>query len=1338
MADKNKISITVDLDTKQAQKGVEAMTSVLKTFGTEGKAVVKNTTAMAAGTEKGAAAMKDLTSSTKAATTAFTKLGQTDKAITTMHQNLRIVNSETRMAATTMGQLQTAGAGVVQTMKQVGSSTQQAMKSVAATSQQATKQVQTATTQMVSAFVKADAAAASLGTASKGGSSALRSLETRATNTGAALSNLRKEAQSFVGVTGKVVQSNNQMARSVSQVSTQVNHLTNVWNTQRAAMIRTQQAQGNLANSFRAIRGLDFTFQGALLGGGALMATEKILETAASIDKLKKSLESLAPAGTNVQALFDRLMKLAEMPGGDIEAIFAGVTALMPGFQYKTEAVVKTVEELQNALALTGKGGQELTLVLNQLAQASGKGKVAMEDFRYIFQQIPQARAIISAKYGTSDLEELTKKGIGFFKVMLTLVEGAEQLQRAQAGIAVEMQKVRNQIKLLTSDLGNLLAKEIPFKTITGNLKEVRDAIEKMPPWLKEMGAQAVIAAGGFLLLAGAVTLIATVVGGLASLKIAAWIVGIGVVVKTLIDDLKDMYVILKAIVPYITSAKGKGTTFESIAVKEYDKSKGTPTGVKMGTAEAEAAKKQLGLDLKGVPAPPEGWDDRLRQPVSKGIQELRRLAEQEEAMNKARADGRKGSKADPFAAFAEQAARARDAALAKEGGALGGIEERYAKHFREFQKLITSTTKLTAEQGFLMLKAYGDLQQAMEADLRKEQTKLAQAQIDQMSKYLEDAEAERQKKSKEAFDKAQEWRKATYEMERQQLRDSIEARIDIVGYEADQARARAAGLPKETMNQRIIAAKVLADIEIQEAQRVHEYKLILMNDEFNQQELMAVAEMNDARELADRLWAIKQARELANARMKASTDATIAKRELDAMAQIQDAIRDNYRKTYEQIKDSAGRVFDALLDKSTSFFDAFANMFKTAVLTAMKEVVSSQIARLFTRIVVSAQTPGQAPGATPPFIPSTQGTTRSAGIMRTLGGLVSSVGGFFRGGSTSGGGSARTSDFFPAGPNSMFGGPGPGVLTSTLPTIVTMGTRVNPYAQMAALGGAAIGAQGIQQGGPLGAAQGIGGFALSGAMLGKLGIPALSKFGGWTGAGIGAGVGLMAAGANQSNPVARYGMTVGGGILAGGLLGAKIGAIGGPWGMAIGAAAGVTIGLIASLRKTAEQKVREEVKRVYGVDISSKGILQQIAGIAKNTYGGDIRLAVASPQVQELVRLYSMTTGQSQAGLPRQMHAATFAQQGGSMTLQPVYSGGQPVPNPYVGTTTGQFNQGVLIVPVGASEIQAQFTGNVVNALGSSAGPGAVSYANSQAIQSGNGRQAQATGLMEPLTAVR
>ena len=76
--------------------------------------------------------------------------------------------------------------------------------------------------------------------------------------------------------------------------------------------------------------------------------------------------------------------------------------------------------------------------------------------------------------------------------------------------------------------------------------------------------------------------------------------------------------------------------------------------------------------------------------------------------------------------------------------------------------------------------------------------------------------------------------------------------------------------------------------------------------------------------------------------------------------------------------------------------------------------------------------------------------------------------------------------------------------------------------------------------------------------------------------------------------------------------------------------------------------------------------------------YGGSVTIGIRSQDVQDIVRLYALSTGQA-ANLPRPMYAATIAQsQAGGLATQPVYQGGVLVQNPYSGPTTYQYQTAV------------------------------------------------------------
>lgn len=247
----------------------------------------------------------------------------------------------------------------------------------------------------------------------------------------------------------------------------------------------------------------------------------------------------------------------------------------------------------------------------------------------------------------------------------------------------------------------------------------------------------------------------------------------------------------------------------------------------------------------------------------------------------------------------------------------------------------------------------------------------------------------------------------------------------------------------------------------------------------------------------------------------------------------------------------------------------------------------------------------------------------------------------------------------------------------------------------------------------------------------GILGMQAASLLGTsplWSGV-LGAGIGLSAAGLMRGG-LSGLGMDVGGGALIGLQLGGPIGAL-------IGAGVGAIAGGIRMLIPGAAQKVRSKIKQVYGVDISQQNVLMQIVQLAKDHYGGNLDVAIASPEVQDLVRLYSIATGKNPSGLPRPMYAATFTQSGaGGVNLQPVYQSGNVVANPYSGVTSTQYAQlgsQLTYLQLDPTQALSLLSGQVTGVMAQN--PGNVAAANAAALASGNSRDAQNNALFEPLT---
>jgi tape measure domain-containing protein len=536
------------------------------------------------------------------------------------------------------------------------------------------------------------------------------------------------------------------------------------------------------------------------------------------------------------------------------------------------------------------------------------------------------------------------------------------------------------------------------------------------------------------------------------------------------------------------------------------------------------------------------------------------------------------------------------------------------------------------------------------------------------------------------------------------------------------------------------------------------------------------------------------------------------------------DAIIAEQKKVYDGIKSALDKVWDALLNKSQSVWAALGNALKTAVLNAMKEIVTSRLAATiagmfgygtytFKRGIGGIYEPPSPSGiGTPLDIPGIPAGGGGIVIPGSGGGqgsasrsITDEIGTYVRAAQIESGAQTDTARMQargyagrsmdetppggtapampPAATGGGYGGGGYGIsgarpnLQQTIarmrdtfnigkPITVADGTydaNGNPVpaggtipwssatgaqrlgailkspaaAQIGLTAGTMLAMAGLQRGGPVGGAETITGATMAGVSA-AFAFPALglTALGGGL---LGAGLGVAAYGLQRGGKVGAV-LSTGGGALAGAVIGTAIfPGLGTLAGAAIGAGVGAVAGVLRMAFPTLMERVRSEVKRVYGVDIPSQSIRKQIADIVTQKYGGNLSIGVYSQEVQDIVRLYAVSTGQSVGGLPRPMYSAAFAEsQAGGLQLQPVYSNGQLIANPYVGTTTTQLQNALFTNPAVYMQLHPQqaadlFSGQVVKVMGNN--PGAVAQANATATRSGQSRLAQTTALMEPMT---
>lgn len=195
---------------------------------------------------------------------------------------------------------------------------------------------------------------------------------------------------------------------------------------------------------------------------------------------------------------------------------------------------------------------------------------------------------------------------------------------------------------------------------------------------------------------------------------------------------------------------------------------------------------------------------------------------------------------------------------------------------------------------------------------------------------------------------------------------------------------------------------------------------------------------------------------------------------------------------------------------------------------------------------------------------------------------------------------------------------------------------------------------------------------------------------------------------------------------------------MGGPVGAAVGAAVGAGIGLGEMLAgvESDENKAKRLVKELYRIDISIQ-MARQIVQIANTKYGHNVNYAIRSPEVRQMLELYSAGTGQA-GKMPLSSTTpmgAILSEQGGRLFQDQTYKFG----NPYVQQSSlpiaGGGNPGVYPTAQNVTlNINGQSAADLLEGrIANTVTPSFIQSGFSSALASSNGRVANSAAILQP-----
>lgn len=223
------------------------------------------------------------------------------------------------------------------------------------------------------------------------------------------------------------------------------------------AIATAQRQASNMAEKFAAAGSVLTRALTLPAGLGAGLA----LKAAADFESLRRGLEAVTGSSEKAAIQFERLKKVAELPGlGFREAVQGAINLQAAGFSASTAE--RALTAFGNALATVGKGRAELDGVITALSQIQSKGKFSAEELNQLAERLPQIRVAIKAAFGTGSTEDIQKLGLTSEQIITKIIEQFEKLPQVTGGLRNSFENLRDNAERALAEIGTAIA---PFAT---------------------------------------------------------------------------------------------------------------------------------------------------------------------------------------------------------------------------------------------------------------------------------------------------------------------------------------------------------------------------------------------------------------------------------------------------------------------------------------------------------------------------------------------------------------------------------------------------------------------------------------------------------------------------------------------------------------------------------------------------------------------------------------------------------------------------------------------------------------------------------------------------------
>lgn len=241
----------------------------------------------------------------------------------------------------------------------------------------------------------------------------------------------------------------------------------------------------------------------------------KAVQTAAQMESLKLAMRTtFQDAGRSISEAdkeLEALRKSALAPGLDFEqAVKASIRLQNVGLS--AEKARATIEQLANAISMSGGTAEDLDGVSIQMAQMISKGKVLAQDLRIIQERMPKITSLMKDAFGVSTADAMQEMGVSGVEFVEKITAEMNKLPRVSGGLANSIVNVGASVKNFLAQIGDDIATTFDLKK---KFEDFGDWLAGVAQWFKGLSAStkewilyigaAVIAIGPLFKVMGAV-----------------------------------------------------------------------------------------------------------------------------------------------------------------------------------------------------------------------------------------------------------------------------------------------------------------------------------------------------------------------------------------------------------------------------------------------------------------------------------------------------------------------------------------------------------------------------------------------------------------------------------------------------------------------------------------------------------------------------------------------------------------------------------------------------------------------------------------------------------------